>query len=189
MRKFAVIVFTLCSLTSAAGCESFIYGEISYPADMKDSTAGQEGKTGDISAVEIIETIKTGPVEQKSGEGHSALVYVFPVEFDTGWDNILEAMLDLPLMSVDKSSGILITGWINNKGVPKKRAASINIFGGSSKLVRYKYVVRVYDLGAVSKVKVIPFTQVMENRRWRVADPEVMVSEKLMKRIITKMEE
>ncbi len=154
-----------------------------YPVDTKKPEAAAETTGADETTNKTAGNGSPEPREEKSIYGHNALTRVFHENFDDAWDNVLDAMLNLPLISVDKSGGILITGWILDEGM------SDSVFGGGKRLVRYKYVVRLKDIGGASEVTVIPFAQVSKNRRWRDAKPAVIISEKLLINIIAKMEE
>jgi hypothetical protein len=125
----------------------------------------------------------------KSGKGYNALTKTFPIGYDQLWDDAVETMLFLPLKTIDKSSGIIVSDWTMNRDISSAAMAASNIFGDGIRIIRYKYTVRIYDRGDSAEITVIPFAQVSKSRRWHEAKPAMAITEKLMRKIIRKVEE
>ena len=123
-----------------------------------------------------------------SDVGHNALMRLFNVPFEKTWDGVVETMMPLNLSAIDKSSGILITDWIKDERLTNQANITSGILGDVVRFVRYKYIVRVSDVGGGTKVTVVPFAQVSKNRRWHQGKPAVAITEKLMRKLIKKME-
>ncbi len=120
-------------------------------------------------------------VAQPSELAPNALTRTFDVEYPKGWDKTLEAMFVLPVMSVDKASGVIITDWIVDKPAYD---GGLNLFGSGVRSVRYKYLVKVYDRGGKTEVSVASQAQYSGSGGWISGTPKVIVSERLMKRIV-----
>jgi len=118
----------------------------------------------------------------------NALSKSYRQPYNKVFEAVLESMLYLPVEAVDKSAGIITTGWTRKQDFNKDTLGSINVFGDGVRLVRYRYSVRIYDRGEETIIKVIPFAQVTKNRRWIDGNPSVVISEKLMQKIILEME-
>ena len=125
----------------------------------------------------------------KSDVGHNALMRLFNVTFEETWNSVVETMMPLNLSAIDKSSGVLITGWIQDERLVNQANVTSGILGDVVRFVRYKYIVRVSDLGGGTRVTVVPFAQVSKNRRWHQGKPSVVITEKLMRKLIKKMED
>ena len=123
-----------------------------------------------------------------SDVGHNALMRLFNVPFEDTWNGVVETMMPLNLSAIDKSSGVLITGWIQKNRQINETDAALGVFGDVTRFVRYKYIVRVSDVGGGTKVTVVPFAQITKNRRWHQGKPSVVISEMLMRKLIKKME-
>jgi hypothetical protein len=128
------------------------------------------------------------PGVESEGKWKNALTKTYPLPYGTVFDTVLESILYLPIETVDKSAGIITTGWKRDTDLTKEALVAINVFGDGVRLVRYKYSVRVYDRGEKTKITVIPFAQVTKNRRWIDGNPSVAITEKLMQKIIQEME-
>jgi hypothetical protein len=128
------------------------------------------------------------PGVESEGKWKNGLTKSYPLPYGKVFDAVLDSMLYLPIETVDKSAGIIATGWKMDQDFTKEALAGINIFGDGVRLLRYKYSVRVYDRGKETAVTVIPFAQVTKNRRWFDGNPSVAITEKLMQKIILEME-
>ncbi len=106
----------------------------------------------------------------------------YPMRFGIVWGRALESFLELPLNTVDRSSGIIITDWITDRA-GASGGLSLSLFGAKDKIVRYKYTVRILDRGAMTQIKVIPFIQVAKDKRWITAQPGLSVAEAMFRRI------
>jgi len=104
----------------------------------------------------------------------------YRLRFGVVWGRLIEAMLKIPLDTVDRSSGIIITAWIIDRSDAKD---VMNFIGGGSNNIRYKYTIRVLDRGAMTQIKVIPFAQQVKSRRWSTAKPSIIVTNRLFSRI------
>ncbi len=104
----------------------------------------------------------------------------YRLRFGVVWGRLIEAMLKLPLDTVDRSSGIIITGWIIDRSGPND---VMNFLGGGDNNIRYKYTIRVLDRGSMTQIKVIPFAQQVKSRRWSTAKPSIIVTNRLFSRI------
>jgi len=122
-----------------------------------------------------------------SDKGYNALSKTYNMPFDKLWDEILEIMLSLPIENIDKNSGIILSGYTENMTGLEAAATQINPFSDGSRLVRYKYTVKLYDYGDSSEVVVIPFAQVSKNRRWHEGKPAVEITKKLMRIIVRRL--
>jgi hypothetical protein len=106
----------------------------------------------------------------------------YPIRFGVAWNRVIEGLLDTPLDTVDRSSGVIITGWIYDE---RKEAGVMTLtpFGGGEKKVRYKYTIRALDRGNVTQIKVVPFAEVIQSQRWEKAKPSIMVTNRMFERI------
>ncbi|MBF0292103.1 MAG: hypothetical protein HQK86_08100 [Nitrospinae bacterium] len=106
----------------------------------------------------------------------------YPIRFGVAWNRVIEGLLDTPLDTVDRSSGLIITGWILDE---RKDTAGMTItpFGGADKKVRYKYTVRALDRGNVTQIKIVPFAETVQGQRWEKARPSLLVTKKMFERI------
>jgi len=173
--------------------EEVVFGSASKPAEVvgkKDEVSDYANYSEKEEKVLTQREKKRIPrvKAHKSGKGYNALTKTFPIGYDQLWDDVVETMLFLPLKTIDKSSGIIVSDWTMNKDIGSAAMAASNIFGDGIRLIRYKYTVRVYDHGDSAEVTVIPFAQVSKNRRWHEAKPAVAITEKLMRKIISEVE-
>jgi hypothetical protein len=107
----------------------------------------------------------------------------YAMRFGIVWARVLESFLELPLNVVDRSSGIIITDWITDRA-GARAGMSLSLFDAKDKIVRYKYTIRILDRGAMTQIKVIPFTQVSNNKKgWASAKPSLSVTESMFQRI------
>ena len=106
----------------------------------------------------------------------------YPIRFGVAWNRVIEGLLDTSLDTVDRSSGVIITGWIYDE---RKSASGMTLdpFGGSEKKVRYKYTIRALDRGNVTQIKVVPFAEVVQGQRWEKAKPSLLVTNRMIERI------
>jgi len=174
--------------------EEVVFGSASKPAEVggeKDEAtdyANYSEKEGKVLTQR--ERKRLSKVNaHKSGKGYNALTKTFPIGYDQLWEDVVETMLFLPLKTIDKSSGIIVSDWTMNRDIGAAAMAASNIFGDAVRIIRYKYTVRVYDRGDSAEITVIPFAQVSKNRRWHEAKPAIEITEKLMRKIIRKVEE
>ena len=210
-------VFTRIALLTAvplliAGCGTILPDRLIYPNDMKSMEDEKKEKEIAPSSMEtsekknkaeLVEETKekpTSPVPDRlkkkeridalpSDVGHNALMRLFNVPFEDTWNSVVETMMPLNLSAIDKSSGLLITGWIQDDRLAEGKNISSGLLGDVVRFVRYKYIVRVSDLGGGTRVTVVPFAQVSKNRRWHQGKPSVVITEKLMRKFIKKMED
>ncbi len=125
---------------------------------------------------------------EKSDKGHNALTKAYDISIAKLWDEVLDLSLAMPLIAIDKSSGVIITDWVNDSDLAKIQLAAINPFGDGFRVVRFRFTVRMYDLGSGrSEVTVVPFAQVLKNRRWVDGKPSIVITEKLMRKIINRL--
>lgn len=106
----------------------------------------------------------------------------YPIRFGVAWNRVIEGLLDTPLDTVDRSSGLIITGWIVDE---RKDTGGMTItpFGGADKKVRYKYTIRALDRGNVTQIKIVPFAETVQGQRWERARPSLLVTKKMFERI------
>lgn len=184
-------------------------GEAGTPADGNDKVIfGKQETSGELKPVNLAEenkekeaagpgsslpaknrSKKPAPVDaERSDIGHNVLTRAFNAGFDEVWDGVVETMMPLNLSAIDKSSGVLITGWIQDSSFESQKAFMQGIIGDAIRFVRYKYIVRVVDEGVSTRVTVVPFAQVSKNRRWHQGKPAMVITEMLMRKFIEKME-
>ncbi len=214
-NALARIAFLAVVPLLVAGCGTFLPDRLIYPKDMKslndDKKKEKEIAPSSVAAAdsrpaELVEETgekepaadypvpdrlkkKKEPIDAlPSDVGHNALMRLFNVPFEDTWNGVVETMMPLNLSAIDKSSGVLITGWIQKDRQINEANAALGIFGDVTRFVRYKYIVRVSDVGGGTKVTVVPFAQVSKNRRWHQGKPSVVISEMLMRKLIKKME-
>lgn len=217
-KLFIRVAFLTAVPLLIAGCGTILPDRLVYPNDMKtlkeDKTKEKEIAPPSMEAAK--ENKKTEPVEEirekepaasdspqavpdrfkkkepidalPSDVGHNALMRLFNAPFEDTWDGVVETMMPLNLSAIDKSSGVLITGWIQDERLLDEKNITSGVFGDTVRFVRYKYIVRVSDVGGGTKVTVVPFAQVSKNRRWHQGKPSVVITEKLMRKLIKKME-
>ncbi len=183
------------AVEEASPGEEVVFGSASKPAEVevggkKDEVpnyANYSEKEGKILTQR--ETKRLPKVKaHKSGKGYNALTKTFPISYDQLWDDVVETMLFLPLKTIDKSSGIIVSDWTMKRDIGAAAMEASNIFGDGMRIIRYKYTVRVYDHADSAEVTVIPFAQVSKNRRWHEGKPAIAITNKLMRRIIQQVE-
>jgi hypothetical protein len=106
----------------------------------------------------------------------------YPIRFGVAWNRIIEGLLDTPLETVDRSSGVIITGWIVDERKTVGGLSLAPLLGGETK-VRYKYTIRALDRGNVTQIKVVPFVEVVQSQRWEKAKPSLVVTNRMFERI------
>ncbi|HJM82615.1 MAG TPA: DUF3576 domain-containing protein [Nitrospinota bacterium] len=95
----------------------------------------------------------------------------FKMRYGVVWERLMGAMLQLPLVSVDRSSGIIITDW------------KVDLDSQNSNQIRYKYTIRVMDKGVGTRIRVIPFLEIMKNYNWQSGRPNLIVTKRMFYRI------
>lgn len=106
----------------------------------------------------------------------------YPIRFGVAWNRVIEGLLDSSLDTVDRSSGVIITGWIYDERKDASAALSLAPFAGGTK-VRYKYTIRALDRGNVTQIKIVPFAEVIQGQRWEKATPSLLVTNRMFERI------
>jgi len=182
------------TVEEASPGEEVVFGSASKPAEVVGEKDEEPDYANYSEKEEKIltqrERKRLGKVKaHKSSKGYNALTKTFPIGYDQLWDDAVETMLFLPLKTIDKSSGIIVSDWTMNQDIGAAAMAASNIFGDGIRIIRYKYTVRVYDHGDSAEITVIPFAQVSKNRRWHEAKPAMAITKKLMRKIIRKVEE
>jgi hypothetical protein len=112
---------------------------------------------------------------------NNAVAKDYTLRFGSAWERTLEAVLEIPLNTIDRSSGIVTTEWVYDEN-PADKAMSMNPFGDTRR-VRYKYTVRVMDKGNGTQIKVVPFAQTLSTGGWRDAKPSLLITEEMFQRI------
>jgi hypothetical protein len=107
----------------------------------------------------------------------------YPIRFGVAWNRVIEAFLDTPLDTIDRSSGVIVTGWIYDERKDAGGGMALGVLGGSDARVRYKYTVRALDRGNVTQIKVVPFVEVIHGQRWEGARPSLRVTNRMFERI------
>lgn len=93
-----------------------------------------------------------------------ALVRTFNLAYDKAWEKVIEIMLTKPLISTDRSGGIIITDWIvDPKGKIEKEGG---MFSSAVSIDRERYLVKIYDLGDKVDVAIIQLAQRSGTRHW-----------------------
>ena len=105
----------------------------------------------------------------------------FRMRFGVIWGRTIEALMEIPLQTVDRSSGIIVTDWV----VDTAGATSgfLNMQSAGKRVVRYKYTIHIIDRGSMTRIKVIPFTQTLNDRKWMPAKPGLVVTTRMFNRI------
>lgn len=106
----------------------------------------------------------------------------YPIRFGVAWNRVIEGLLDTPLETVDRSSGVIITGWIIDERKNPGALSLAPIVGGETR-VRYKYTIRALDRGNVTQIKVVPFAETVQGQRWEKAKPSLLVTKRMFERI------
>jgi len=133
-------------------------------------------------------TAKTGGVVDTSARAVRAITYdnnavakEFALGFDIIWERTVEAMLTTPLATVDRSSGIITTAWLYDQR--KNKSLTSAFLSGAARL-RYKYTIRVLDLGYSTQIMVIPFINVLAGPGgWTEAKPSIAVTDRFFERL------
>lgn len=107
----------------------------------------------------------------------------YPMTFNVAWGRLMEALLELPLSTVDRSSGLIVTDWVRDESAGAAGLMGLNPFAGSSQAVRYKYTIRALDRGGMTQVKVVPHAQIVSGQQWTPARPSLTVTERMFTRI------
>lgn len=113
---------------------------------------------------------------------NNALQKDYNIKFGSVWSRIVETIVDLPLNTLDRSSGMIITGWIYGERMDKNAIVSINPFGADT-VIRYRYNVRVADKGAMTQIKVVPFAEAFKGGKWGESKPSLVITNRLFNRI------
>jgi hypothetical protein len=107
----------------------------------------------------------------------------FPISFGILWERIIEGVINMPISTIDRSSGVIATTWMYDQRTNKSMLDSLSPFGSNPR-VRYKYVLRVVDMGNITRVRVVPFAQtIAAGVGWTGAKASLLVSEKFFERI------
>ncbi len=107
----------------------------------------------------------------------------YPMEFGVAWGRTLEAMLDMPLSTIDKSSGIITTAWLYDKAKVDSGSAAMSFLTSTSAPVRFKYTVRLLSRGGMTQIKVVSHAEVRKAQQWATVRAKLVVTEKLFDRI------
>ena len=114
---------------------------------------------------------------------NNAVMKDYPMRYGVVWDRAIDSLLELPLRAVDRSSGIITTGWLYDERKDSGDLLSLNPFGAAEQRVRYRYNVRFIDRGSVTQIKVVPFAEVVRGRRWEKARPSIVITNRMFERI------
>jgi hypothetical protein len=106
----------------------------------------------------------------------------YPIRFGVAWNRIIEGLLDTPLDTLDRSSGVIITGWIVDERKNVGGLSLAPLVGGETR-VRYKYTIRALDRGNVTQIKVVPFAETVQGSKWEKAKPSLIVTNRMFERI------
>jgi len=107
----------------------------------------------------------------------------YPMRFSVAWSRALEAILDTPLSTVDRSSGVIITEWVVDKMKSSTVLDVLTPVNTRSFAIRYRYTIRMLDRGSYTQIKVIPFAEVRDGRKWVNAKPSIVVTNSMFDRI------
>ncbi|MBI4666475.1 MAG: hypothetical protein HY751_08715 [Nitrospinae bacterium] len=107
----------------------------------------------------------------------------YPMRFGVAWNRVVESILDLPLEVVDRSSGVIITGWIYDESRSGDGMLSLNPLAGMERKIRYKYTVRILDRGNLTQLKVVPFAESIKGQRWEGAKASILITNRLFDRL------
>lgn len=106
----------------------------------------------------------------------------YPIRFGVAWNRIIEGLLDTPLDTLDRSSGVIITGWIVDERKNVGGLSLAPLVGGEAR-VRYKYTIRALDRGNITQIKVVPFAETVQGSKWEKAKPSLIVTNRMFERI------
>jgi len=115
-----------------------------------------------------------------------SLIRSFNLDYNQAWEKVLETMLTLPIISADKSGGVITTDWIVDSKA--KNVEVVPIFGAAPSIERYRYVVKLYDMGGTTEVAVVQVAQRSGPHHWIDKVPATKVSANLMNKIISNLE-
>ncbi|MBI3580735.1 MAG: DUF3576 domain-containing protein [Nitrospinae bacterium] len=122
---------------------------------------------------------------KKTGLPDGALSHDFDGDFQKTWDKTLETMMALPLISSDKTGGVILTDWIVD---PKySKTDELPMFGAEPTLVRYRYVVRLHEKDGGTELLLVQLAQRSGSHVWVDRPPVKEAAEKLMDKIILNM--
>lgn len=157
---------------------------------VQDMTEGDASKRKYFDVVDKTRELDNEPAEDESARpirivtyDNNAIQKSYPMEFGKAWRRALEAMLEMPLNTVDKSSGVITTEWVYDKAKGSNDILSFAMLGSKTASVRYKYTVRILDGGSFTAIKVVPFAQVRKAQQWDTALPNIVVTKKMFERI------
>ena len=114
---------------------------------------------------------------------NNAIQKDYPMRFGVVWGRIIESLLEMPLDTVDRSSGIITTGWIYDQRANAGDLLSLNPFNLAQTKVRYRYTVRVLDRGDMTQIRVVPFAEVVTGTRWDYAKPSLIITNRMFERL------
>lgn len=113
-------------------------------------------------------------------EGNTVL---FPASVEKVWNATLEILLPVPLSSVDRSSGIIITEWLYGQ----KKGGGVAVFdplGNSKERTRIRYTVQVRPAGNGAEVRIFPhFQAIKSGRGWGSEEAPEGVAAALIEKI------
>jgi len=107
----------------------------------------------------------------------------YRMRFGVVWGRVIEALLELPLNTVDRSSGVIVTDWIYDEANAARGLLSFNPLGSQQLKIRYKYTIRILDRGNLTQIKVVPFAQVVKDRQWAPVKASIVVTDRMFSRV------
>lgn len=142
----------------------------------------KEEKTGGAGATP---EAKQDSEPKKTGLPDGALSHDFDSDFQKTWDKTFETMLAFPLVSSDRTGGVILTDWMVD---PKSsKGGDLPMFGAGPTLVRYRYVVKLYEKDGGTGVLLVQLAQRSSTHIWVDRPPFKEAMAKLMDKLILNM--
>ncbi len=142
----------------------------------------KEEKTG---GAEASQEAKQDSEIKKTGLPDGAVSHDFEGDFQKTWDKTFETMLAFPLIGSDRAGGVILTDWIID---PKySKTDDLPMLGAGPTLVRYRYVVKIYEKDGGTRVLLVQLAQRSSTRTWVDRPPIKEAAAKLMDKIILNM--
>lgn len=94
-------------------------------------------------------------------------------------------MMAFPLVSSDRTGGVILTDWVVDPKASKP--GDLPMFGAGPTLVRYRYVVKIYEKDGGTEVLLVQLAQRSSTHIWVDRPPLKEATAKLMDKLILNM--
>ncbi len=156
------------------------------PEDNASARKEKEEKTGAAEAKpEAKPEVKQDSEPKKTGLPDGTLSHEFDSDLQKTWDKTFETMLAFPLVSSDRTGGVILTDWIVDPKYSKND--DLPMIGAGPTLVRYRYAVKLHEKDGGTELLLVQLAQRSSTHIWVNRPPLKEATEKLMDKIILNM--